>query len=893
MKKNYFTKNINKSFVALGFILCVVLVNPAFAQKNISWTGATDNNWSTPTNWNYPAVTVAGTFAVSTVAIPNPPITLAVANTEIAVGDKVSGYGITPGAVIVTIDAASKVITVSTSTYAAVGGPGTNIVFTFATPKAATSPPTTLDIAVISNGGNPTINAGTYYFTGVVVSNQTGAITGSTLTIPVDVEIFVENISNEAVLLKGGNIVNNGFLDIKNSLTTGANNIGSYGITVGLPAVVPTSPVEYMYSGTGYLNINTSLGNLFSGAILFNGLNANAANATYKILFNGTTNFLLSPTTSSAPPAIGNANTHALRVVGNASGLMACKVILGGAGFTLGSTFAGSTNGLIAASGGGTNVTVEAGTTLEVFSAVTNATTLIGLYSYGPAAGRVSFNNKGVIRLMGPLHRAGLSITSEYNAIMDFDNQGTIDINVTSTTAGQAALAFPLATTALSPNLSTINFTNSGTLNVKGNLNAGSSGTAFLTSGDGKTPNLYITNTGTINLVGSNFNTGGRTFLLVASAPDPITGVITYTPRGTKITNSGTINSNQEIRGVNTENLSTGVINFASTPATSRLSSYTVAATVVASLGTTYTDANLNVHTIVVEKPNTGTTLATHVAANAVVPGGAGTLTKTGSGAGDATIAYTALIQNALGALPSTTLNSGVLNTNTGTTAMTVVTGYNGAVPTGVLSPGGAAGKGIATFGEATGDALALKGTLKLTVTGSAAAGVDFDQIQFVGALDIIDISAAVLDVTGIYTPAGVVTIDIVTTNTTAASEGAILGEFASVIGKPSGWTVVYTGGLGGKVQLAFDPANLGTTDNAFANFKFNVYPNPTSNELNLSAAKNISKVEFFNILGQKVQSNIVNASQKQLSIAILQNGLYIMEVTIDDNKESFKIVKQ
>jgi Secretion system C-terminal sorting domain len=158
------------------------------------------------------------------------------------------------------------------------------------------------------------------------------------------------------------------------------------------------------------------------------------------------------------------------------------------------------------------------------------------------------------------------------------------------------------------------------------------------------------------------------------------------------------------------------------------------------------------------------------------------------------------------------------------------------------------------------------------------------------GGLDTIDISAVTLDLTGIYKPTTAVTLDIITTNTTLDFEGAVIGEFASVVGKPAGWSVVYASGLGSKVQLVFDPA-LAVPQ--FEDAKFSYYPNPTRGELNVSAAKNISKVELFNILGQKVQSNTVNANQKQLDMTNLQNGVYLMEVTIENNKQSFKIVKQ
>jgi len=78
-----------------------------------------------------------------------------------------------------------------------------------------------------------------------------------------------------------------------------------------------------------------------------------------------------------------------------------------------------------------------------------------------------------------------------------------------------------------------------------------------------------------------------------------------------------------------------------------------------------------------------------------------------------------------------------------------------------------------------------------------------------------------------------------------------------------------------------------------FAQFSFKSYPNPVTNQLNLSANKNIDSVSFFNVLGQKVQSNTINAAQKQLDISNLQNGVYMMEVTIDNAKQAYKIVKQ
>jgi hypothetical protein len=309
------------------------------------------------------------------------------------------------------------------------------------------------------------------------------------------------------------------------------------------------------------------------------------------------------------------------------------------------------------------------------------------------------------------------------------------------------------------------------------------------------------------------------------------------------------------------------------------------------SLGSIYRDSSNNDYAIVAQKFAGGFTLVANVLTSAIIPP-TGTLTRISTGAGTVAIVYTAVSLPALNnAATGNVTNSGVINTDTASNLN--ILSLLSTTETSVLSPGGDTGKGILTipdFPSAAADLLTLQGTLKLQASGSATAGVDYDTIQVTGLLDVIDISGATLDVTGLYTPAVSTTIDIITTNTTLGSEGSVVGNFASVVGLPAKWTVVSNPGLGNKVQLVYDPS-LGT--DSFTGVQFSYYPNPTRNELNVSAAQNIKKIEIFNLLGQKVQSNTVNATQKQLSISNLQNGLYLMEVTIDNAKKTFKIMKQ
>lgn len=813
MKKNYFIKKQKRGFIALIIAFLGLFVNTVVAQDTFTWNGSASNDWATAANW-------------------------------------------------------TKTGSAGTDTY-----PGQ-------------TSGRLLDLVVIDNGGTPNVASGSYGMLRLTISNATGPITGSTLTIASGATLSVTgpgNTTAEVVFLKGGNIVNNGTLNATGTLTTGTGGNAAYGITCGTPAVLPSSPTEFGYSGSGTLNINTSAGNNFSGGIILNGIDAaaaNVANATYKLLFNGTANFVLSPIKTTA--AVPTSAVAAIRVSGSATSF-AFPVIIGGNGFTLGSAIAGVPYGLINQGGAGTKVTINPETTLTAYSGngtgTGNGSHIMAFYGYGNATvdGTSYFTNKGIINMYGTTTRSGISISTEWDAITTFENQGAINIDLNSNGSNQGAFLVPISGTAKSPNASLINFINKGTISLNSPLNGAAAGFAIIITNDSKTPSVAINNSGTLNLTGANFNWGGRVL-------SPTTFV------GTSLLNSGTIISNQELRSFSTTNTSTGTITFTNTgqAAPLKLATFTVGTAVAATVGATYTDANSNVHTVVLTKvAGTGTSLSTTVAFGAIVPGLA-PLTKT-SGTGDASIAISALTILNKNALNSYTSNSGTINTTTGPSYLNIISGVSTDAATSIISPGGDSGKGIAV-NAVTLDPALLQGTIKLQVSGNTAAGVDYDQYNATGQVGGFDISGATLDVTGIYTPVAAVTIDIMTTNADAGLEGALIGEFASVVGLTPGWSVVYTSGLAGKVQLAFDP-NLATAK--FSNFKFSVYPNPTSGQLNVSADKNISKVELFNLLGQKVQSNAVNAAQKQFDISNLQNGIYLMQVTIDNAKEAFKVIKQ
>lgn len=83
---------------------------------------------------------------------------------------------------------------------------------------------------------------------------------------------------------------------------------------------------------------------------------------------------------------------------------------------------------------------------------------------------------------------------------------------------------------------------------------------------------------------------------------------------------------------------------------------------------------------------------------------------------------------------------------------------------------------------------------------------------------------------------------------------------------------------------------SLATSDINKANVS--IYPNPVKNVLNFTGAKNISKVEVYNVAGQKVRS-VENLSDNKIELSNLTKGTYIIRANIDGLVKSFKFIKE
>jgi hypothetical protein len=98
------------------------------------------------------------------------------------------------------------------------------------------------------------------------------------------------------------------------------------------------------------------------------------------------------------------------------------------------------------------------------------------------------------------------------------------------------------------------------------------------------------------------------------------------------------------------------------------------------------------------------------------------------------------------------------------------------------------------------------------------------------------------------------------------------------------------TFGSGETRDYIFTISNTLSMDNVILNSKLKVYPNPTSDFINIETTKEIKNIAVYNMIGQK----IMQANSKQLNVSNLANGAYILEVTSNQETiEYFKIIKK
>lgn len=87
-----------------------------------------------------------------------------------------------------------------------------------------------------------------------------------------------------------------------------------------------------------------------------------------------------------------------------------------------------------------------------------------------------------------------------------------------------------------------------------------------------------------------------------------------------------------------------------------------------------------------------------------------------------------------------------------------------------------------------------------------------------------------------------------------------------------------------------FTTKDLSTDHHLFKQFTY--YPNPVENELTLKSVNLIESVGIYNLLGQEVLQINPGTTQTMISTGSLSSGTYMMKVSIDGAKKTFRIIK-
>ncbi len=91
--------------------------------------------------------------------------------------------------------------------------------------------------------------------------------------------------------------------------------------------------------------------------------------------------------------------------------------------------------------------------------------------------------------------------------------------------------------------------------------------------------------------------------------------------------------------------------------------------------------------------------------------------------------------------------------------------------------------------------------------------------------------------------------------------------------------------------NIFFTTNPLNSTNNELV--KFSMYPNPVNDVLYFNAEANITNVEIFNLMGQKVMVNKFNNTNVNLNVSNLNSGVYIVNATVDGVEFSGKFIKK
>ena len=101
----------------------------------------------------------------------------------------------------------------------------------------------------------------------------------------------------------------------------------------------------------------------------------------------------------------------------------------------------------------------------------------------------------------------------------------------------------------------------------------------------------------------------------------------------------------------------------------------------------------------------------------------------------------------------------------------------------------------------------------------------------------------------------------------------------------------VYVANHDGVTDIMIDGTNLSTADNTIEGFSY--YPNPSTSIVNLTSVEVIETVAIYNMLGQKVIDQNIDATTSEVNVSQLATGTYLMKVSVNGQVGTYRIIKQ
>ncbi len=124
-----------------------------------------------------------------------------------------------------------------------------------------------------------------------------------------------------------------------------------------------------------------------------------------------------------------------------------------------------------------------------------------------------------------------------------------------------------------------------------------------------------------------------------------------------------------------------------------------------------------------------------------------------------------------------------------------------------------------------------------------------------------------------------------------AATEGNVLPITTPL----TDGTTYYAERAGGRLRalrLAVT-VHLVLSNNSNALQTLTYYPNPVKNMLNVKNAAPINSIAVYSTIGQQVMHNTINATETNLDLSSLSNGIYFVKVQAGESSKTIRVVKE